>query len=131
MPFRDAFPQDHALQLRDLILDMTAHSVLAGHSKVILRKLFVAVSLLLLLGDFLEKLTVHDAAHILGAETCPDASTSMARLDTHVRYSPLWPRCVDGAPVGFPLDRRGRGGNFRSVSEQQVSERELWSARLA
>ncbi|KZP33116.1 ARM repeat-containing protein [Athelia psychrophila] len=44
----DAFPQDHALQLRDLILDMTAHSVLAGHSKVILRKLFVALTSLAL-----------------------------------------------------------------------------------
>ena len=43
-PSRDTFPPDHALSLRDLILDLTAHSSLAGHSKVILRKLFVAVS---------------------------------------------------------------------------------------
>lgn len=44
LPSRDAFPPDRALSLRDLILDLTAHSSLAGHSKVILRKLFVAVS---------------------------------------------------------------------------------------
>lgn len=40
---RDAFPQENAAQLRDLMLDLTGHSVLAGRSKVILRKLFVAV----------------------------------------------------------------------------------------
>ena len=40
---RDAFPQDNVIPLRDLMLDLTARSVLAGHSKVILRKLFVAV----------------------------------------------------------------------------------------
>ena len=42
-PSRDTFPPDNVIPLRDLMLDLTAHSVQAGHSKVILRKLFVAV----------------------------------------------------------------------------------------
>lgn len=40
---RDAFPEDSALHLRDLVLDLTSRAVSSGQNKVILRKLFVAV----------------------------------------------------------------------------------------
>ncbi|KAG5635745.1 hypothetical protein H0H81_010228 [Sphagnurus paluster] len=42
------FPQENALQLRDLILQLASHSMTIGRSKVILRKLFVALSSLAL-----------------------------------------------------------------------------------
>ncbi|EGN94778.1 hypothetical protein SERLA73DRAFT_171188 [Serpula lacrymans var. lacrymans S7.3] len=44
----DSFPQDNALQLRDLLLELTVHAVLAGRTKVILRKLFIALTSLAL-----------------------------------------------------------------------------------
>ena len=40
---RDAFPSEHIEGLRDLVVQLTAHSVTIGRSKFILRKLFVAV----------------------------------------------------------------------------------------
>ncbi|KAF5376630.1 hypothetical protein D9615_007856 [Tricholomella constricta] len=42
------FPEEHALQLRDLILQLASHSMATGRSKIILRKLFVALSSLAL-----------------------------------------------------------------------------------
>ncbi|KAF8995387.1 armadillo-type protein [Cyathus striatus] len=39
----DAFPQDHAESLRDLLISLTAHSTAIGRSKFILRKQFVAL----------------------------------------------------------------------------------------
>jgi hypothetical protein len=48
MPYftsRDTFPEANRTQLRDLILELAAHSIVVGRSKVILRKLFVAVRL--------------------------------------------------------------------------------------
>ncbi|KAF9529893.1 armadillo-type protein [Crepidotus variabilis] len=44
----DAFPQEHAGSLRDMLLQLTAHSMAIGRNKVILRKLFVAVTSLAL-----------------------------------------------------------------------------------
>ena len=41
---RAAFPQEHALQLRDMMLEITSRAIAGGRNKVILRKLFVAVS---------------------------------------------------------------------------------------
>uniref|UniRef100_A0A0W0G8H2 Uncharacterized protein n=1 Tax=Moniliophthora roreri TaxID=221103 RepID=A0A0W0G8H2_MONRR len=43
-----SFPQEHAESLRDMLIQLTAHSVSVGKSKVILRKLFVALSSLAL-----------------------------------------------------------------------------------
>ena len=40
---RDTFPPDNATSLRDLVLELTSHSIVSGRSKIILRKLFVAV----------------------------------------------------------------------------------------
>lgn len=40
---RASIPKEHVLFFRDMILDATSHSIAAGRSKVILRKLFVAV----------------------------------------------------------------------------------------
>ncbi|KAI9058664.1 ARM repeat-containing protein [Trametes sanguinea] len=40
----DSFPQDAATQLRDLLLDLTGRAIVSGQSKVILRKLFVAIT---------------------------------------------------------------------------------------
>ena len=42
---RDSFPQDHAEELKMLVLNLTARSVALGRSKIMLRKLFVAVRL--------------------------------------------------------------------------------------
>ena len=41
---RDSFPHEHDLELRDLLVAITGHSIVAGYNKVIQRKLFVAVS---------------------------------------------------------------------------------------
>lgn len=41
--YRDSFPQDHVLDLRNALLDIAGRSVAAGKNKVTLRKLFVAV----------------------------------------------------------------------------------------
>ena len=43
-PSRETFPPGDPLRLRDLVLDLTTHSMLAGRSRSVLRKLFVAVS---------------------------------------------------------------------------------------
>jgi hypothetical protein len=40
---RDTFPPDNATSLRDMVLELTSHSIVTGKSKIILRKLFVAV----------------------------------------------------------------------------------------
>lgn len=40
---RESFPKEHAVDLKDLILDITGASILAGRSNVTLRKLFVSV----------------------------------------------------------------------------------------
>ena len=40
---RDSFPSEHALDLRDVLLDVAGRSAAAGKSVVALRKLFVAV----------------------------------------------------------------------------------------
>lgn len=50
--FREAFPQEHAVALRDMLLQLTAHSMVIGRNKVILRKLFVAVRLSILFSPF-------------------------------------------------------------------------------
>ena len=42
---RDSFPHEHDEELRDLLVNVTGHSVVVGFNKVILRKLFVAVRL--------------------------------------------------------------------------------------
>lgn len=42
---RSTFPQEHVESLRDLLVQLTSHSVSVGKSKVILRKLFVSVCL--------------------------------------------------------------------------------------
>ena len=42
-PYRESFPKEHAVDLKDLILDITGASILAGRSNVTLRKLFVSV----------------------------------------------------------------------------------------
>ncbi|KAH7882096.1 armadillo-type protein, partial [Phlebopus sp. FC_14] len=44
----ETFPQENASLLRDLLLELTSHSVLSGRNKVILRKLFVAITSLAL-----------------------------------------------------------------------------------
>ena len=44
MNFRDSFPKEHTDLLRDMMIQLTAHSIAVGRNKVILRKLFVAVS---------------------------------------------------------------------------------------
>ncbi|PPR02897.1 hypothetical protein CVT24_002281, partial [Panaeolus cyanescens] len=44
----DAFPHEHYESLRDLMVQLTAHSVMQGLPKFILRKLFVAISSLAL-----------------------------------------------------------------------------------
>lgn len=44
----ESFPPDNAPLLRDLLLDLTSHAVLSGKNKVILRKLFVAITSLAL-----------------------------------------------------------------------------------
>lgn len=41
--YRDVFPSEHIEGLRDLMVQLTTHSVAIGRSKFILRKLFVAV----------------------------------------------------------------------------------------
>lgn len=40
---RVTFPEEHATQLRDMILDVTGRAMGSGKNKVILRKLYVAV----------------------------------------------------------------------------------------
>ncbi|TEB20164.1 ARM repeat-containing protein [Coprinellus micaceus] len=40
----DAFPQEHAERLRDLLVQLTAHSIAIGRPNFILRKLFVALA---------------------------------------------------------------------------------------
>ncbi|KAF8064415.1 armadillo-type protein [Lyophyllum atratum] len=42
------FPEEHAIRLRDLLVQLTSHSMATGRSKIILRKLFVALSSLAL-----------------------------------------------------------------------------------
>ncbi|KAF9456910.1 armadillo-type protein [Collybia nuda] len=44
----DSFPQEHAERLRDLVMQLTAHSMSTGRGKFILRKLFVAITSLAL-----------------------------------------------------------------------------------
>ncbi|KAG9308679.1 armadillo-type protein [Chiua virens] len=44
----DTFPPDNATSLRDLTLELTSHSIASGKSKIILRKLFVAITSLAL-----------------------------------------------------------------------------------
>ncbi|KAF8124319.1 armadillo-type protein [Boletus edulis] len=44
----DTFPADNATSLRDLVLQLTSHSILSGKGKIILRKLFVAITSLAL-----------------------------------------------------------------------------------
>ncbi|KAF5347245.1 hypothetical protein D9756_009920 [Leucocoprinus leucothites] len=44
----DSFPKEHAESLRDLMMQLTAHSLASGRSKFILRKLFVALTSLAL-----------------------------------------------------------------------------------
>ncbi|KAF9228193.1 ARM repeat-containing protein [Gyrodon lividus] len=44
----DTFPQENAPSLRDFLLELTLHSIASGKSKVILRKLFVAIASLAL-----------------------------------------------------------------------------------
>ncbi|KAI0087502.1 ARM repeat-containing protein [Irpex rosettiformis] len=44
----DLFPHEHDLELRDLLVAITGHSIVAGYNKVILRKLFVAITSLAL-----------------------------------------------------------------------------------
>jgi hypothetical protein len=41
---RETLPSGDPLRLRDLVLDLTTYSMLAGHKRSTLRKLFVAVS---------------------------------------------------------------------------------------
>jgi hypothetical protein len=41
---RETFPRDDALQLRDLILELTCDAISARRDKFIIRKLFVAVN---------------------------------------------------------------------------------------
>ncbi|KZT68569.1 ARM repeat-containing protein [Daedalea quercina L-15889] len=43
-----SFPEEHAIQLRDMILDLTGRSMGGGKNKVILRKLYVAITSLAL-----------------------------------------------------------------------------------
>ncbi|KAI0076848.1 ARM repeat-containing protein [Panus rudis PR-1116 ss-1] len=43
-----SFPEANAVQLKDMIINLTGHAIAAGQSKVILRKLFVAISSLAL-----------------------------------------------------------------------------------
>ncbi|KAI0686931.1 ARM repeat-containing protein [Cytidiella melzeri] len=40
----DSFPHEHHGELRDLLVAVTGHSIVAGYNKVILRKLFVAIT---------------------------------------------------------------------------------------
>ncbi|KAH9886674.1 ARM repeat-containing protein [Cubamyces lactineus] len=40
----DAFPEDAATQLRDMLLELTGRAISSGQNKVILRKLFVAIT---------------------------------------------------------------------------------------
>ncbi|KAF9237195.1 armadillo-type protein [Melanogaster broomeanus] len=44
----DAFPHENAPSLRDFLLELTLHSIVSGKTKVILRKLFVAITSLAL-----------------------------------------------------------------------------------
>ncbi|KAI0799725.1 ARM repeat-containing protein [Irpex lacteus] len=44
----DLFPHEHDAQLRDLLVAITGHSIVSGYNKVILRKLFVAITSLAL-----------------------------------------------------------------------------------
>lgn len=41
---RDSFPKEHAVALKDMLMELTGKSIASGRSKVILRKLYVAVS---------------------------------------------------------------------------------------
>ncbi|KAF8553854.1 ARM repeat-containing protein [Imleria badia] len=44
----ETFPPDNATLLRDLVLELLSHSIVSGKSKIILRKLFVAITSLAL-----------------------------------------------------------------------------------
>ena len=41
--FRESVPEDAAMQLKHMALELTGRAVVTGQNKVILRKLFVAV----------------------------------------------------------------------------------------
>lgn len=51
--YRDYIPREHVEAFRDLFIQLAAHSVAARRSKIVLRKLFVAVCRVLILFDHL------------------------------------------------------------------------------
>ena len=123
---RDTFPQDNAIALRDLMLDLTARSVYAGHSKIILRKLFVAVGLICFV---IRWGSLPPQADVPRAETLAHTPISMARLDSNVCHISLRARSQHRASPGFPLDR-GRGSRDRGpAGSEQVSTRAMMLSR--
>ena len=48
--FRESVPEDAAMQLKHMALELTGRAVVTGQNKVILRKLFVAVRRILSAG---------------------------------------------------------------------------------
>lgn len=89
------FPGDHIEDLRDLMVQLTAHSIAIGRSKVILRKLFVAVRVAFggLLRHVLLPFTFLHLAHLVGPQTCSRATLALARLDSWMHLRVFVSRC--------------------------------------
>jgi hypothetical protein len=101
---RDAFPDANVIQLRDLMLDLTARSVLARHSKIIIRKLFVTVRVILILN--LHRIDALLVVDVHCAKTLTNTSITMARLGDYVCDISLRSRSPHGIPLGFSVDCR-------------------------
>lgn len=47
--YRNSFPKEHAVALKDMLMDLTGKAIANGRSKVILRKLYAAVSVYIII----------------------------------------------------------------------------------
>ena len=80
--YRESFPPENIPLLRELLLELTSHSVISGKNKVILRKLFIAAS------AHAPKLYFDLPGcvdHLLSVEDCTRSTFTMARLDSFHR----------------------------------------------
>ena len=117
---RDSVPEDATTQLRDMVLDLTGRAVVAGQNKVILRKLFVAVRRILSAGlrTSLQSRVMTD--NFSCNQTSSRTSLSLARLAACDHHHTLRHGRAPRALAGFPVYRRGRNGDRRSPTAEQV-----------
>ena len=122
-PSRASFPEDSALQLRDLLVNLTARSMSAGLNRVTLRKLFVSVRCIN--GCFHNSTRLRLVDHVSCTEAGIERACSVAGLG-HVDCSDLIEHGgIYRISIRLPVNSRSRGSNCGYAGTGKVSATSL------